>query len=208
VTPVNEKQWLTSRDPGALEYHLGSQLSDRKSRLHRCACCRHIWRFFTDPQSKSAVEIAERYVEGLASETKLVKAHRSILALARANSVRRSEITPYPAALASESGNSILRVGETAALHSDGELAPYCDFLRCIFGNPFQPVSFDPEWLTSTVVALARGIYDERAFDRLPILADSLQDAGCEDTAILDHCRGPGPHARGCWVVDLVLGKE
>jgi hypothetical protein len=80
--------------------------------------------------------------------------------------------------------------------------------LRDIFGNPFRPVTVDPAWLTSTVVQLARGIYDERAFDRLPILADALQDAGCDNPDVLGHCRGPGPHARGCWVVDLILGKE
>ena len=82
-----------------------------------------------------------------------------------------------------------------------------CELLRDIFGNPFRPVAVDPEWLTSTVVALARGVYDDRAFDRLPILADALQDAGCEDADILAHCRGDGPHVRGCWVVDLMLGK-
>ncbi|MBA4064130.1 MAG: hypothetical protein C0501_10535 [Isosphaera sp.] len=69
------------------------------------------------------------------------------------------------------------------------------------------PEILKPAWRTSTVLALAQGIYGERAFDRLPILADALQDAGCEDADILAHCRGPGPHARGCWVVDLVLGK-
>jgi hypothetical protein len=82
------------------------------------------------------------------------------------------------------------------------------DLLRCIFGNPFRPVTVDPEWLTSTVVALARGIYEERAFGRLPILADALQDVGCDNDDVLNHCRGVGPHARGCWVVDLVLGKS
>jgi hypothetical protein len=80
--------------------------------------------------------------------------------------------------------------------------------LRDIFGNPFRPSSVDPSWLTSTVAQLAEGIYQDRAFDRMPILADALQDAGCENEQILDHCRGPGPHVRGCWVVDLVLGKE
>jgi hypothetical protein len=79
--------------------------------------------------------------------------------------------------------------------------------LRCIAGNPFRPVTVNREWFTSTVVDLARGIYNERAFDRLPILADALQDASCDNDDILTHCRGPGPHARGCWVVDLVLGK-
>jgi hypothetical protein len=78
--------------------------------------------------------------------------------------------------------------------------------LRCIFGNPFRPVTADPSWLTSTVTALARGIYADRAFDRLPILADALQDAGCDHADILGHCRSDGPHAHGCWVVDLLLG--
>jgi biotin carboxyl carrier protein len=80
--------------------------------------------------------------------------------------------------------------------------------LRDIFGNPFRPITPDPSWLTSTVVSLAHGIYADRAFDRLPILADALQDAGCDNADVLDHCRSDGPHVRGCWVVDLVLGKQ
>jgi hypothetical protein len=80
--------------------------------------------------------------------------------------------------------------------------------LRDIFGNPFHPVIFDPRWRTADVVGLARGIYEERAFDRLPLLADALLDAGCDDEHLLAHVRGPGPHARGCWAVDLVLGKQ
>jgi hypothetical protein len=80
--------------------------------------------------------------------------------------------------------------------------------LRDVIGNPFRPVALDPRWLTSTVVALAAGIYADRAFDRLPILADALEDAGCDSADILAHCRSDGPHARGCWVVDLVLGKS
>ena len=83
-----------------------------------------------------------------------------------------------------------------------------CDLIRDIFGNPFRPVTVDPRWQTETVVALATGIYAERAFDRMPILADALEDAGCDHADILTHCRGDGPHVRGCWVVDLVLGKE
>src|SRR5262249_23472844 len=81
-------------------------------------------------------------------------------------------------------------------------------FLRCIFGNPFHPVTLTPAWQTSTVTALAQSIYDDRAFDRLPILADALEDAGCDNADILNHCRQPGEHVRGCWVVDLILGKE
>jgi hypothetical protein len=76
-----------------------------------------------------------------------------------------------------------------------------------IFGNPFRPVTLDPRWLTSTVVDLSRIIYEERAFDKLPILADALMDAGCDSEEMLAHCRGQVPHVRGCWVVDLILGK-
>jgi hypothetical protein len=88
------------------------------------------------------------------------------------------------------------------------ELLAQTAVLRDIWGNPFRPAAFDPSWRTSTAVAVAEPIDAERAFDRLPILADALQDAGCDDEQLLGHCRGPGPHVRGCWVVDLVLGRE
>jgi hypothetical protein len=80
--------------------------------------------------------------------------------------------------------------------------------LRDVFGNPFQPVAFDPAWRTSTAIALAQQMYDSRDFSLMPILADALEDAGCDSDDVLAHCRGDGPHVRGCWVVDLVLGKE
>jgi hypothetical protein len=78
---------------------------------------------------------------------------------------------------------------------------------QVLLGDPGRPVSLDPSWLSTTVVALARGIYNEGAFDRLPILADALQDAGCDHSEILDHCRGPGSHV-GCWVVYLLVEEE
>ncbi|MBY0459194.1 MAG: hypothetical protein K2V38_17830 [Gemmataceae bacterium] len=80
--------------------------------------------------------------------------------------------------------------------------------LRDIFGNPFRPVALAPEWRTSTAVALAAQMYESRNFSAMPILADALQDAGCDADDTLGHCRGDGPHVSGCWVVDLVLGKE
>jgi hypothetical protein len=88
------------------------------------------------------------------------------------------------------------------------ERAAQAELVRCIFGNPFRPVTPDPSWRTSTVVALAQQMYESRDFAAMPILADALQDAGCVDEAVLDHCRTDGPHVRGCWVVDLLLGKE
>ncbi|MBM3979410.1 MAG: hypothetical protein FJ304_03850 [Planctomycetes bacterium] len=81
-------------------------------------------------------------------------------------------------------------------------------FLRDIFGNPFRPVAFAPEWRTDTAIALARTMYEAREFSAMPILADALQDAGCDSDDILNHCRDArATHVRGCWVVDLVLGK-
>jgi hypothetical protein len=81
--------------------------------------------------------------------------------------------------------------------------------LRDIIGNPFRPVSFSPEWRTGTAVALGLQMYESRDFSAMPILADALQDAGCESEDILNHCRDEKQvHVRGCWVVDLVLGKE
>jgi hypothetical protein len=83
-----------------------------------------------------------------------------------------------------------------------------CQLLRCIFGNPFHPLVFDPRWRSESAVALASAIYAERAFDRLPILADALEEAGCDHADVLTHLGGPGPHTRGCWVVDAMLGME
>jgi hypothetical protein len=86
------------------------------------------------------------------------------------------------------------------------------DLLRDIFGNPFRSrPAINQSWLAwgdGTVPKLARAIYDERRFEELPVLADALEEAGCTDSDILSHCRGPGPHVRGCWVIDLLLGKE
>jgi hypothetical protein len=95
----------------------------------------------------------------------------------------------------------------SAAVNETLPRAVAAPLLRELIGNPFRPVTLSPEWLTSTVTAVARGMYDTRDFSPMPILADALQDAGCEHPYILSHCRGPGPHVWGCWVVDLVLGK-
>ena len=83
----------------------------------------------------------------------------------------------------------------------------FCDEFRDVAGNPFRPITFDPSWRTETVVGLATGIDESGAYERMPILADALQEAGCEDEQVLAHARGPGPHVRGCWLVDMVLGR-
>jgi len=92
------------------------------------------------------------------------------------------------------------------------EYAGQADVLRDLLGLlPFRSIAMEQNWLAwnnGTVPKLARAIYEERSYDRLPILADALEDAGCTNADILSHCRQPGEHCRGCWVVDLLLGKE
>jgi len=107
-----------------------------------------------------------------------------------------------------EADKALVSMAETAR---DAERREQVRILQCITGNPFRPVILDSVWLTwkeGTIPKLAQAIYDDRAFDRLPVLADALEGAGCTNADILNHCRQPGPHVRGCWVIDLLLGKE
>ena len=102
----------------------------------------------------------------------------------------------------------LARADPAVAAAMADESAAQAALVRDIFGNPFRPVTLDPSWQTPNVLALAETIYEERAFERLPILADALMDAGCDDEEALSHCRSSGPHVRGCWLVDLLLGKS
>jgi hypothetical protein len=98
------------------------------------------------------------------------------------------------------------RVRTDRARAASAATAAACDLYRDVVAYPFEPQPFDADWRTSTAVALARGMSESRDFSPMPILADALQDAGCDDDHVLNHCRGTGPHVPGCWVVDLVLG--
>jgi hypothetical protein len=108
--------------------------------------------------------------------------------------------------------DNLTRGGRSAAQRVYArERAAQSQMLRDIFGNPFRLVAVDltwPAWNDGTVRRIAQAIYDERAFDRMPILADALEDAGCDSADILNHCRSGSEHVRGCWVVDLLLGKS
>jgi hypothetical protein len=172
----------------------------------------------------------ERYADGLANEEQLRDAAEAAEAVAddafaieahaaeeAASAVACSAFCGDLAETASNAARAIACIAdsyygspawETAR---EGEAVAQCHLLRDITGNPFRTVSLNPAWLTwndSTVPKLAQGIYDDRAFDRLPVLADALEEAGCKDADILAHLREPGPHTRGCWPLDLVLGKE
>jgi hypothetical protein len=217
---MTEEEWLGGNAPGPMLEHLRGKASDRKLRLFACAVCRTFWAELGYRRCQQAIETAERYADGTATEQELSRA-ASLAGHAASDAMYRTT-----------RGRLVLRDGITteevrarlvaAAVHVHqpfligrlqgfrgsldfGRVGP--ELLREIFGNPFRTQLADPRWLTTDVLGLARGIYDDRAFDRLPVLADALIDAGCDDEAILAHCRSDGPHVRGCWVVDLVLGK-
>jgi hypothetical protein len=115
----------------------------------------------------------------------------------------RQDLLPVAASRAAEA------IGQSGVRTNAVERAIQLVLLRDIFGNTFRPVTFADEWRTDTAVSLARTMYESRDFSAMPILADALQDAGCDSDEVLNHCRDTNnTHVRGCWVVDLVLGKQ
>jgi hypothetical protein len=215
---MTEAEWLVCDDPLGMVLDLYSVpvATQRKWRLFSVACLRSVWPLLTDPGSKDAVLVADRAADGEVTPTELAAANRAAgaawLTERRGGTrfaARAAEFaTRDPVVLVSEVADLVRKAARACRLRPNpATTQAQCQLLRDLFGTlHFRPVTVEPGWLSSTVTELARGIYDERAFDRLPILADALQDAGCDDADILDHCRGAGPHVRGCWAVDRVLG--
>jgi hypothetical protein len=227
---MTEAEWLACTDPEPMLAFLRGKAGDRKLRLYACGCCRLVWPLLTDPRSRAAVEAAESYADGLIGVGELRAAYRAAHAAARAAQRRRGQAsgsTLPPEAQAEHAAKAAVR----AATQKDALLASAevwlasgrtwdergpvrrseASLLRCLFGNPFRPVSADPAWLAwngGTIPRLAGTIYADRAFGRLPVLADALEEAGCTNAEVLAHCRGPGPHAKGCWLLDLVSGRQ
>ena len=217
---MTEADWSACDDPIAMLHALPSKFSERKLRLFAVACCRGIWHLLSDERSRAAVDVAERYADGLVGRERLVAARdaareakrrfpvpaqvRAWRAANAAQNVTRDTARSAALNSAAESGRA-MDAGDTNHWDPDA-MRSRAALLRCIIGNPFRPEAGDPAWMTPPVVALARAIYDERSSDRLTELADALQEAGCNNAAFLEHCRGPGEHARGCWVVDTILG--
>lgn len=197
---MTEEEWLAAADPRSMLEFLRSKASDRKLRLFAVACCRTIW--WQLKEYRGYQEVVEA-LELLADEA-LTRAE-----LDRAIDAAETFVSSFgpvrtvTCACHSDTWSAAMLTSYFAGIGFS--LPSY--LLRCVF-NPFRPITFLPKWRTPTVHSLAQGIYGERAFDRMPILAGALQDAGCENEDILNHCRQPGEHVRGCWVVDLLLAKQ
>jgi hypothetical protein len=238
---MDEAEWLAFDDPQPMLSFLQSKASARKLRLFAAACCRRMWRAWEvipSPVEMQAVEMAERFADGQASDEE-----RS----AALSSLDASPVSPFQEAErgvardtvraavmvvakgAARSARVVARESTWTALESAdprrkgaaSEIAERAEgqaqsvLLRCILGNPFRHVALSASGRTPTVLALAQAAYDDRALPagtldaaRLAVLADALEDAGCADPDILGHLRGPGPHVRGCWALDLILGRQ
>jgi hypothetical protein len=214
---------------------LGARAGDRKRRLFMAACCRRVWRLLPDARSRRAVEAAERYSDGAAGVRELAAAHSKAVAVpghgirhvawaaywtssrtlsdsivdnVRHNTAQAAAREAHDVEVTTRGGAAKPVAAYTAG--AAAEARRQADLLRDLFGDPFRPAVLDPAWLTwkdGTVPKLARAVYDDRRFADLPILADALEEAGCMDADILAHCRKGGEHFRGCWVLDLLLGK-
>jgi hypothetical protein len=232
---MTEEEWLSATDPQPMLEVLRGKVSERKLRLFACACCRRIWRLLADQRCQWAVEVAELYADGKSSLQELREATAlawaagdeyveeqrnnfdivvAIAISAAAYSAREAE--QFAEISSREAHRAIVResLGESEEVW-DADAQAQCNLLSDIFGNPFHSVSLNPTWRSSAVVELGKAAYENRALpagtlepERIALLADALEYAGCTDAAILDHLRGPGPHVRGCHVIDALLGKQ
>jgi hypothetical protein len=228
---MTEPEWWESTDLLEMLNFLRGKASDRKFRLFQVACCRRAWSHLPDELCREAVLFAERYADGNGTDRQRRAMQKPVAHFADTNNL--TEINARDAAFranlktmmrgsaallgaADVVGHAANRTGErgSAAYRAayQAEMKAEASLIRCIFGNPFHPITLALACLTPTVVSLAQAAYDERLLPggeldahRLAVLADALEEAGCTERAVLDHLRASGPHVRGCFAVDLAL---
>jgi hypothetical protein len=228
---MTEAEWLCCDDPGFMLDSIEGRASDRQFYLFAVACCKRLWHLFTDDRSRDAIETTALYADGFATVEMRKSAVEQASKAEADEIIGKDEGQPTPAVVAWEVARQpafdsayccgyLQMLGDkdrrgdrtdwwdTHQREGEEEAKFQVPLLHDIIGNPFQPVTFDHVWLTPFVVTLAQTIYDDQTFDRMPELADALVATGCTHAEVLQHCRGTGPHVRGCWVVDLILGKD
>jgi hypothetical protein len=228
LEPFGEVEWLAGDDWEAMcrwvDDHFGFTKIGRlavlrKSRLFACQCCRFLWPALTHPDSRAAVEVAEKFAERAATKADLKSAFQKANAAAWStgqnfNPAWAANNAAYESPYVDASASQLLDYVRSSEAERQRTEQLIVAWLRDIFGNPFRPVAISPAWLTPNVVALAQVAYEERSLPdgrldpmRLAVLADALEDAGA-DASFIEHLRSPGPHVRGCCVVDLLLGRQ
>jgi hypothetical protein len=223
---VTEAEWLACSDFQRMLVYLNGKASDRKRRLFIVACCRRIWPLLIDPRSRRAVEAGERFADAKTAEEELPVTLKDARAAASAPNLSTggplqaawaASYTAFPMDAFSKFWN--LYQSTRSAAEAAAKTIPWrtarqgqMDLARDLFGPPlFRPVTVYSAWLAwggGTVIKLAQSIYDNCRFEDMPILADALEEAGCDNQELLAHCRGAGLHTRGCWVLDMLLGMS
>jgi hypothetical protein len=221
-TMMAEESWLERSDFVHAMKDLGNGMNWRQLRLLACRCCRLVLGLIRDPRGPEAVDAAERYADGDRSPT-VIRAlrdfpqftpHGMATHWATAAVIELMEqvfVDPVPNL--DRISDCAARAAREAAGESHWEEArrQQVSCLCDLQGRRFYAVTIDEawrRWKDGLIPAMAQAIYEAHRFDDLPILADALEDAGCDNRDILAHCRAPRPHGRGCWVVDALLGKE
>jgi hypothetical protein len=214
---MTEAEWKNGIDPTPMLRVARGKASDRKLRLLAAACFGRLVALLPDPRQRRGIEMLEQLAEGTVTQAEcrgvMAEVRRAIPPDDRiAGSPPTDHLHYIALMLYREFCSSSIAVHAIHAADglADGvaERREQARLIRCIFGNPFRPTAVDPRWLSPTTASLAQSIYEERTFDRLPILAETLEHAGCDRSDLLAHCRDGAPHARGCWVIDLILGRE
>src|SRR5262245_34089111 len=217
---MTESQWLQDKNPERMLSWLRGKATDRKWRLFVCALARHVWHLLSE-DSRNAVQVAERLADGHVEEVERLAAYEAAggdwsALFTQADCIpAKALLTENLDYYAGDAAASVTMVADEQGRYIlpatpaqvAAENVAQCALLRELFGNPFRPVTVPAHWRTGNVVGLARTAYDDRRFELVPILGDALEDVGCGDEAILAHCRTAEGHVRGCWVVDLLLGR-
>jgi hypothetical protein len=224
---LTENGWLRGLTPRTA-VGLLPKASPRQRRLFACACVRLCWDHLTNPACRRAVEVAEAFCDGGTRKAELRAAHRvtwkaltelqaawhpdpPTLALAAATYACIPQLhwgagQPFNGVVECLTSAATTDMAERPAAMKRAHQAVRT-LMHDVFGNPFRPVAFDPRWRTADTVGLARAIYEDRAFVRMPLLRDALMDAGCADEQVLNHTR-KRTHVRGCWLLDRILDKK
>jgi hypothetical protein len=218
---MTESGWLNFTQVGPLIIFAFDRkgVTPRQTALFGCGCCRCAQDWSVPDFEGDALEAMERYQDGEITRRTWLKYRRALEVNDEAwlqsatkweRDFRAAVVHLFYAPADWAVPDLLLRAVDSisSVQYKAAFEAQLCGILRDIFGNPFRPVTFSPSWRTDTVVSLARQMYESREFSAMPILADALQDAGCDNDDILSHCRDATQlHVRGCWVIDLVLEK-
>jgi hypothetical protein len=209
---MTEAEWLSCIDPRPMLEFLRGKVSDRKWCLVGCAWWRSQFGRLANERVQKIVEVTELVADGMASRKRLRKLFEAMKHIP-ADEVVGGHVYGFDAARCLAGIWTDLAIYRSDwATRMESRSSALCGFLQDISGPlPIRPVVVDSSWLMwneGTVAKMAQAIYADLAFDRLAILADALEEADCRDADILGHCRQPGPHVRGCWVIDLLTDRE